>query len=295
MSTPAIQYESIKRTLAAASGPIRRRFPLPQNSPIQFAAYAFDQEFEMLLTDATSGAQNFPPAPKNTPSNASSGSVATFAGLLDGNAILTKLTQPAPTGGGKGKFTASFARVPASWDDFKTMGVTFPGWINAASTGLARTARTRNVNVRIHRDYFVIDPAGVLTGAGVVDSGGTAIVTVTVMGAIPSILRNVWLNTNGSAAQPNSEVNDLVIAGGVAVGPGYLQTYPTTGQYQTMISNATTALGSGAWTVTNPTAWDGLTSGSNIASAGQYRCADSALSIYEGNIICRETYFVIPQ
>src|ERR1017187_5675002 len=105
MNTPSVIYESIKRTLAVASGPPRRSFPLPTSCPIQFAAYAFDQEFEMLLA-------NFPPAQKNTPSSAVVGAVPVFAGLQDSNAILTKLSQPSPTGGGKGKFAGSFARVP---------------------------------------------------------------------------------------------------------------------------------------------------------------------------------------
>jgi len=294
--TPSIVYESANRSKCVAAGPIRRRFPLPANSPIQFAAYEFDQEFELLLTDPTSGTQNFPPAPKNTPSNATSGGSGVFAGLLDGNAILTKLTQPSPTGGGKGKFTASFAVVPASWDDFATKQVTFPGWINTPTSGLARAARSRCVMVRLHYDYFVVDPAGILTGAGVLDSGGSAITLVTSMGVIPMALRAVWLNTGGGTPQPHSEVNDLVPSGGVTIGTtSYVQTYPTYEQYSNWISNAATALAGGAWSASNPAIWDKLTSGSNIATAGQFQFDDSALRVYSGNIIERCLAFAIPQ
>src|ERR1039458_470011 len=128
MSTPSIQYQAALRTLAVASGPFRPRVaPLPPNYPgvigkvgAATGVYAFDQEFEILMT-------SFPPAQKNTPANAAG---PVFAGLLDGNAILTKFSQPSPAGAGRGKFTGSFARVPASWDDFVTETVTFPGWVN---------------------------------------------------------------------------------------------------------------------------------------------------------------------
>lgn len=287
IQTPSIVYESVRRTLAVAGGPKITRFPLPQNCPIQFSAYAFDQSFEML-------ADNFPPAPKNTASNATSGGSPVFAGLLDGNAILTKLSTPSPTGGGRVRFTASFARVPASYDDFTTQGVTFPGWINTSLSGQARTARTRNVNVRLHYDYFVVDPTGIISG--VLDSGGAAVTTVGSIGAIPMKLRNVWLNTLSGTPQENSEVNDLVLAGGVTVGTlTYIPTYPTTDQYKVWITNAATALASHPWNETYPAKWDGLLSSSNIASAGQYQVGDSTVKVYEGNIMERMTPYVIPQ
>ena len=182
-NTAAVLYESRLATTAIASGPPRRRYPLQQDCPIQFAAYAFDQEFEMLLA-------NFPPAPKNTPSNATSGGNPVFAGLLDANCILTKLSQPKPTGGGKGTFTASFVKVPASWDDFQTQNITFPGIRDTYGTQTARDPKTLNITVRMHYDYFVLDPDGVLTSAGVVDSAGSAIQRVTSIGNIANILRH---------------------------------------------------------------------------------------------------------
>ena len=305
-ATPSKLYESRLASLALAAGPPRRRFPLPQNAPIQFDAYAFDQELEMLLAHPTSGAILFPPCPKNTPSNATSGGSAIFAGLLDANAILTKLSQPSPTGGGRGKFTGSFMRVPASWDDYKTAAVTFPGWLNTVFSGLARKARTRTVNIRERYDYFVVDPTGILNGgtapSGVVngtalDSSGASVQLVSVMGAIPSKLRNVWLNTLSGTPEANSEVNDLVPSGGATIGTEtYIPTFPTTNQYQTMISNAAAALASHPWNGSYPVVWNGTAAGANgAANAGQYQFADSTLRVLEGNVIERCTPYVIPQ
>ena len=300
MSTPAIQYESIKRTLAAASGPIRRRFPLPQNSAIQFAAYAFDQEFEMLLTDANSGTQNFPPAAKNTPSNAAPGGVATFAGLLDGNAILTKLTQPAPTGGGKGKFTASFARVPAAWDDFQTKTFTIPGLADYPLTSISKTRsrapQSRAVTARLHHDYYVVDPTGVLTGAGVVDSGGTALNVVSNIGAIPVNYRQNWLVAYLSSGNylpvANAVVTSLVPIGGFVQGVDTIvcPSIPSLDHYLVMCSNAASL--TGAWTGTNPPVFVGADSDT---IAGQFCCEDSSLKIYEGCIMDRVTPYFLMQ
>ena len=287
-TTPSKLYESKLLTLAVAAGPPRVRYPLPQNCPIQFAAYAFDQEFEMLLS-------SFPPAQKNTPSNAAG---PVFAGLLDGNAILTKLSQPSVTGGGRGKFTGSFCRVPASWDEIKTMGVNFPGWLDTGTSGRARGSLSRNVNVRLHYDYFVMDPSGL--AAGVLDSGGTAIATVASMSAIAPNLRNTWLNQGGSYPIANSEAKDL--CDGATVGTiTYLPTYPTLTNYQTMIANAATvASGATPWTETappkmvvtetSPTSWT-----NNFSTAGQYRFADSSLRVYEGNIIERCSFYALMQ
>ena len=289
--TPAIAYDAIQRVLAAPAGPPRRRFPLPQSSPIQFAAYAFDQEFEMLLA-------NFPPAPKNTPSNAVSGSAAVFAGLMDGNAILTKLSQPSPTGGGKGKFTGSFARVPASWDDFVTQMVNYPGWINTITGALGfRDALPRQVTIRMHYDYFVVDPAAVLTGASVVDSGGAAVTAVISKGAIPQLLKTPWLAmysaSGGAPWTPilNDEAKALVPAAGVS---GYYPTLPTIEQYQAWCVIAAAFLAAGStWDATHPPVWGGASQ--TDVTAGQYRLEDSRLVEYEGNIIARMTPYAMPR
>ena len=295
MSTPSKLYESRLASLAIAAGPPRMRFPLPDNSLIQFAAYAFDQEFEMLLWNPTTGAKLFPPAPKNTPSNATSGGNAIFAGLLDGNAILTKLSQPSPTGGGRGKFTGSFTVVPASWDDFKTQGVTFPGWLDTTAGSGARTALSQSVNVRLHYDYFLVDPAGIAAGA--LDSGGGTITVVAEMGEIPSNLRTIFLAQGASYPIVGSQAKDL--SNGVTVGEVFWQvTYPSVTQYQAMMATAAPFATSSAWTETTPPKCaivGGPSPTNNFSTAGQYRFADSSLRPYAGNIIERCSYYVLPQ
>jgi hypothetical protein len=232
---------------------------------------------------------NFPPTVKNTASTY-------FAGLLDGNALLTKLSQPSPTGGGRGKFTGSFARVPASWDDFQTQTITFPGWINEI-TGVAgfRDALPRRVTTRLHHDYFVIDPAGI--AAGLLDSGGAAITTVLSKGIIPILPRTPWLaKYSATGASPwtvlvNDEAKSLVPAAGV---DGYYPTLPTTEQYKDWCAIATAFMAAVVtWDSYHPPVWDGAST-SDVTS-GQYQFDDSSLQDYEGNIIDRITPYVMPR
>ena len=274
MNTPSIVYESAKRTLAVASGPPRRKFLLPSSSPIQFAAYSFDQEFEMLLA-------NFPPAQKNVASSS-----GPFAGLLDANAILTSLSQPTSTGGGKGKFTASFSVIPASWDDYQTQIVNFPGWLNIIGTNF-RDPKPTEVNVRLHYDYFVV---GTVAG-GILDSSGTAIVTATAKGAIPILRRTPWLATYNGTVLANDEAKSLVPAAGVS---GYQPTLPTIEQYQAWCAIADAFYTSGtAWDETHPARWDGASK--TDVTSGQFRLANSRLVDYAGNIVARVTTYAIAE
>ena len=270
--TPSIIYESAKRILAVACGPPRRKFLLPSSSPIQFAAYSFDQEFEMLLS-------SFPPAQKNVASSS-----GPFAGLLDANAILTSLSQPTPTGGGKGKFTASFSIVPASWDDYQTQIVNFPGWSNVIGTNF-RDPKPTEVNVRLHYDYFVVGNVD----AGILDSSGAVIKTAAAKGAIPILRRTPWLATYNGAVLLNDEAKALTPAAGVQ---GYLPTLPTIEQYQAWCAIAATFYASGtAWDETHPPKWDGASS-TDVLS-GQFRLANSRLVDYAGNIVARVTTYAL--
>ena len=278
-----LPYKSSSATTATKAGVPRRLHPLPDSCPIQFAAYAFEQDFQILLSA-------FPPADKNTPANNSA------FGLSDANAILTSLTLPSDEGGGQGRFTARFSIVPASWDEFVTQAVTFPGIRDTAYTGGVREPKSLNVTTRVHRDYFVIDPSAILATAGVVDSGGSAIRRVATKGHIPIVYRTPWKFLYSGSILSTSEVTSLVKAGGVG---SYLETVPNTGTYQSWISVASAfnaallAGGSQAWDETHPPVWDGLISPS--ASIGQFRFTDSRLEEYEGNIVCRITETVLAQ
>lgn len=283
-TTPAVLYQSDLHTVYKATGWYRPRWPLPKNCPIQQAAYAFDQEFERVIAGLLT------PPPKNTPSNA-----ATFPGIVDGNAILTSISQPSPTGGGLGKFSISFARVPASWDDFVTQSVTFPGIRDTTYIGGVRDPLAKTVTIRVRHDYFVVDPAAILTGAGVLDSGGTGIITVSNKGAIPSIYRQPWGFVVSGSVLTTSEVTGLVKSGGIT---GWLETMPNTGTYQDWVAvvaafnAALVAGGTQAWDATHPPAWNGT---ANTTTVGQYCFEDSRLVEYEGNIVDRQSFFVLAQ
>lgn len=285
--TAAILYQSRDWSNATPSGMPRRKYPLPQQAPNQFAAYAFDCDFEQRL-------DKFPPAPKNTPSNFSAGGVIPF-GLGDGNAILTSLTQPTDTKNNKGKFTGTFHVVPATWDDFLTQAVTFPG-IRDTNIGGARDPKPLNVLTRQHREYFVADPTNVLTGLAVKDSGGNNITIVSSKGAIATLPRTPWKYLVSGAVLSTSEVTGLVKAGGL---PGYFETLPNTGTYTAWIAVAAAfnAQLSGAnpqpWTQTAPPLWNGTTG--TDQTIGQYRFTDSRIEDYAGNIFCRVSEYVLVQ
>lgn len=292
--TPSLLYQADLRYAAKPNGVPRRKYPLGAQSPIQFAAYAFDQDYTQQIA-------KFPPAIKNTPSN--DASLGYGYDALSGNAILTSLTQPQHVGGGTGKFTGTFHIVPASWDDFITQSVSFPGIRDAAFTGGVRDPFSANVKTRLRYDYFVADPDGILSnlagGANAVkDSAGQPIKLVTGKGAIQDIYRDIFKFVVSGAIQESSSVNSLVKAGGV---PGYFETLPNTGTYQKWCENviAFNALLTAAppaipqaWDATHPPAWDNET---NALTVGQYQFSDSRIGDYAGNIFVRITEFVLAQ
>jgi hypothetical protein len=294
--TPAISYRS---TLFPGKprGQARVRYLLPQSAPGQFAAYAFDQELSI-------NAGGFPPAPRNTPATNAAFGVAAFtppsATQSSDNAILTAVTQPADRGAALLEYTGSFAIVPASWDDFQTQVVNFPGWLNVV-TGAAgfRDALPKAVTVRLHRDYFVIDPNNV--AAGVLDSGGTAIVRVAAKGLIPILPKTPWLNMFSATGVPPwtailySEAKALVPAAGLISDNTYYPTLPSIEQYRAWcaVAAAFVAAGTTVWDETHPPLWDGA-SAADVTS-GQYRLDDSRLEDYAGNIVARVTPYVMPR
>jgi hypothetical protein len=298
--TPVLQYQSDARP-AKAIGKPRLKYPLIGSSPIQLAAYAFEQDFEAFLP-------SFPPAPKNTSSFTAAFGVAKFtppsSSQDTSNAILTGYSQPVHTGGGAGKFMGSFAIVPASWDDYQTQIVNFPAWLNYVYGTNYRDAKPTEVTVRLHYDYYVMDPNGI--ASAILDSGGTPIKTVSSKGLIPLLRRTPWLATYGGVANVNQEAKTLVPAGGIA-GEGasfYLPTLPTLGQYQAWCAVATAFLAANplvAWTDgalnTNvgatPPVWNG-SSTTDILS-GQYRFANSKLVDYAGNIVARITAYAMAE
>lgn len=294
-----ILYRSTPQTDCQPRSIGRPKHPLPKKAPGYLLAEEIDVEFECIL-DAV-----FPPAPKNTPANAAVFNSLAGYNLIKPDAILTDYGQPSDSGAGLGRFTGTFTVVPAAWDDFTTQTVTFPGIRDSANTGGVRDPKSLNVVTRIHREYFVLDPAGVLQalatgGTPVKDSGGASVTLVTTEGAIPTLYRTPWRYLVGAAIQTGSEVTGLVKAGGVG---GYLETVPNTAAYQAWaaVAAAFVAALSGPapvqpWDATHPPVWDG-TNVNAVApqTIGQYRFADSRLEEYAGNIICRVSEYVLVQ
>ncbi len=271
-----VPYRSAAQTDARPAQPPRRKFPLPAECPIQLAAYAFDQEYEMLLG-------SFPPAPRNTKSND-----AAF-GLGDANAILTGYSQPSPSLAGLGKFSAQFSIVPAAWDDFKEISYTFPGFPGLAGSSIARNVFTDDVQIRLHYDYFLVDPGAI--AAGVLDSGGGAVTVVSSLAAIPIIPKGNFVAVQSGAAVPSIRVSSLVKKGGDTVGGlAYDETLPDREFYQKWIANA---IASG-WAAT---AWDGASgvgyTAGTASTIGQFVIKESQIQPYAGNIIARVTAYAL--
>ncbi len=285
-----ILYRSTPQTDVRPSTVGRKKFLLPTDAPDHFAAYGFDVDFDCVLDGV------FPPAPKNTQSNNPVFNPASGYAANVANAILTDFTQPSDQGAGLGRFTGTFHIVPASWDQFVNQQVTFPGIRDNDYIGGVRDPQSRIVLTRQRREYFVVDPATL--AAGVLDSGGTAIVRVGSKGAIPSLYRQPFGFTidGGATMLTTGEITGLVKAGGIT---GWYETVPNTGRYQSWCAvvvafNAALAGGgTQAWDATHPPAWDGLVA--PAATIGQWRFTDSRVEDYAGNIFCRVSEYVLAQ
>ena len=289
LPTPSVLYRAKSNTAAVVSGQSLRMFPLPADCPIQFAAYGFEQGFEQA-------AASFPPAPKNTPSNSGA-----FAGLLDASAILTQLSPPSFQGGLNVKYSGRFNVVPASWDDFKMMTYTYPG-IPGPVGGASRNVGSPNGNflVRIHYDYFVIDPQNIIstvvaetpgTATSLLDSGGSPVNCVYQKADIPAIRKALFYPKISGSYNYNLPTLSIIAAGGSTFGSlTYYETLPTLAQYEAWVARATSA----AW---ESTAWNGQAgTGSGQAgdaNVGQMVAEDSSLATYAGNIEARMTLYIL--
>jgi hypothetical protein len=299
MSTPVVLYQSAAFTDAKPAGERQQKFPLPPQSPQYLAAPAYDQEFEILLT-------SFPPAAQNTLMKAT-----VFNQILtpDPNAVLCVYSQPANTGRRMGKFKATFAVVPASWDDFVSQEWTPPGWIGSLLGAADYTARNeipQEATVRVHHDYFIVDPNGLT--AGIKDSAGNTIVaakgtddlingntaakSVTLAGAIPIIPKTYFCNTVPGSGTPafESHTTSLTPTGGY--NGVYVQTFPTVENYIVWVNNVTGlyAAGTNPWT---SLVWNGENLSQTQSQVGQIILKESVVKPYLGNIWERTTTYAL--
>ena len=275
-------YRSTPQTDAQPQGIGRRKFPLPKQAPLYLESYAFDVEMACVVNGV------FPPAAKNLPSNNAVFNPVAGYSLSDANAILTDFSQPSDMGAGMGKFTATFNRVPASWDDYtENFAFNFPG-----AHGIIPTAwyqETKVVASRVRYDYYLIDP-GNLAG-GVLDSGGTALGALDAAGSnrlssaskIPVIKK---FRSSG-VANPTFSDNLLTNIGGTNENAVFwLQTLPAVEQWTAWKANATAS----GWA---STVWNGVTNAAG--TDGQIVAEDSRNSVFAGNIIQRATRYILVQ
>lgn len=163
-TTPSILYCTSANFFKYASpiGQPRRRYFLPDSCPenVRNVAIAFDQDFQMRL-------DQFPPAVRNTPSTSVVFSNNSGTGLNNANAILVSLSEPANLGAGIGQFTATFATVPASWDEYSSIPFTTPTLLGVITANFVyhniSNSRTVITGVRTRRDYFLMDPQNVVS------------------------------------------------------------------------------------------------------------------------------------
>jgi hypothetical protein len=284
----SVPYRSTAATDALPSHAPRRKYPLGSDCPIQFDAYAFDQDYEMRLSA-------FPPAPRNTLATA-----ATLGSLSDATAILASYTQPQPTAAGLGRFTAEFRTVPASWDDYsKTATYVFPGFPGVLGGYDVREIFSEEVQIRVRHDYFVADPSNILSGASaggapvnaasLLDTSGAAVQCVYSTAEIPIIKKTVFLPVYSGTVQVGTRVNLIVPAGGKTVGSVfYWETLPTQAAYKGFIANAA---GSGAGKGWKSDVWGGANN--TIGNVGQFVFKESLVENYGGNIFDRVTIYVL--
>lgn len=284
-SNPSELYNSTPGANAAQEQP-RKKFVLPEYSPQYENAYQFDQEFSIRQTLFT-----FPPAALNTKSNN-----AAF-GLTDANAILTSVSQARPGGSGFVSYSATFTRLPASWDDFKSMPFTFPGFPGTLGQNNTRNEFSQKIQIRLRYDYFLVDPTGL--ASGVLDSSGAAITVVASMGSIPTINKKYFLVANAEGIPVGAtgiRTNSIVPVNGKNInGTIWFQTLPQLATYLQWILNAAPYLTTTppAWTQTTPPVWNGISDNGAAATEGQIVMDDSILQPFAGNIIARATPYIL--
>lgn len=280
-TTPVILYRTSNFSSLVPKGQWSLKFPLPPQSSIQLAAYAFDQEFQTLVNTFGTGG----PFPKNKPS--------TSFGFSDANAILSIYSPLKDMGAGMVSFMAGFNRVPGSWNDFKALPFTFPGFPGIIGQTGSRNAFTDIVDVRIQYDYYVLDNNNIISScsagtpansATVNDSAGNPVKCVFQLGDIPTVKKSIFCVAFAGTPDFTNRTNSLIIVGGATIGNSqWYETFPSKNIYQSWIANSS----SSGWL---STPWDGVT---NMVGAGQLITDDSRLEPFSGNIIARLTQYVL--
>ena len=292
-----LPYKSTASTDASPVGPTLKSFPLPPDSTVQLASYAIQQQYQMVAT-------SFPPAPKNTLcTDASLGAlIDTDSAANNKKPILTSYAQLSHIGGQLTEFEAMFNVVPATWNDYRVLPFTFPGFPGIIGQTGSRDIFTDKASCRLQYDYYVLDPGNVIssvangtpgTATSLLDSSGNAVKVVYKLGDIPTIAKSIFVVALSGTPDYSNRTNSLIVSGGAIIGGiGYYQTQPTKTVYQSWMSQALTTGWQGiAWPGTNNAINDGSTGAGHDYT--QLVAEDSTIEIFAGNIVARVTMYVL--
>lgn len=203
-------------TEAAKFGDQRPFYPIPN---LEETVYAFQQDYTQTRASRVNLAINTP-----SPD--------------DANALLQLESAGNDIGNLMTRWTRSYFRVPAPWDDASSYSysfIGFSGYIADPTTGIVQgsiAGRLRvpsRVTARLHWDYYVIDPDGL--AEGVLDSAGNAINRVDSVDDIPVVPAQVYY----IAGNPTSYFDYL--SDGLPDWP--FATVPTRSDYEAMITDGT--------------------------------------------------------
>lgn len=223
----------------------------------------------VLMQDWTQSRKTFAPTPLNT-GHPSSGMTPDYSAF--------KLVSEGPrndTGGGIVKWTRTYAKQPASHDEFESYAYPYIGFVGtfSSSGGTIATGRPRAsqlVTSRVRNDYFLV-------------GSGQAYATA---GAIP-IIRAQGYYAGATPGPAEAIVTDYITDGFTSTETGDVipATVPSRTLYNHWINDA------------NNFVWAG---GSSIYAStpgfpGQIVAEDSRLSRWMGNIYCRQIRYVLAQ
>jgi hypothetical protein len=221
-----------------------------------------DKNAYILKQDFIQAAASFAPLAINTPHAVST------------SFVLAEESERQSAGGNLVKWTRTYAKIPASWDDwerflFQQIGfmgdyVSSGGSLVTAITG--RDRRQDNVMSRIAHDYFLVDPV-----SGTSSGPGTLAAPYDSPGSIPAPLRLRYYY----ASNPSLDVDYIADSP-----PLVVASTPSRTTYNGWVTNA----GTYGWA-------------SGIAPGGthpaQIQAEDAVIAPWMGNIWVRQTRYVL--
>jgi len=224
--------------------------PIPANTDEDI----FTQDFMQFRAD-------FEPTPLNTPHD-SEGQVPDYSDFF-----LVAEGPKQDVKGGIIKWTRTYARVPASYDEYESYGYGFIGFAGLWISGnignanpvvvTGRPKQTRVVTSRVRHDFFKVGPSGTYGSAGEIQT-----------------LRAQQYLTTGLTSIDTEYIQDVI-------GP-FPATNPSRTVYNGWMANAAAK----GWL----SDWVGKV---GAVSPGQFVAEDARISRWRGNVWLRQTRYVL--